>query len=70
MDVVFQWHFRYFLGRSSDDNEREINRWKKVVTRFKDKLVRIIKNSGGKFDDYSISPKIRKFLVYWGYELI
>ena len=27
------------------------------------------KNSGGKFDDYLISPKIRQILLHWGYEL-
>ena len=31
----------------------------KVVSRFNGKLVKMIKNSGGKYDDYSISPKIR-----------
>ena len=29
----------------------------------------MIKDGGGKFDDYSISPKIRQILLYWGYEL-
>ena len=29
----------------------------------------MIKNSGSKFDDYSISPKIRQILLHWGYEL-
>ena len=30
----------------------------------------MIKNSGSKFDDYSISPKIRQMLLHLGYELI
>ena len=29
----------------------------------------MIKNSGSKFDDYSVSPKIRQILLHWGYEL-
>ena len=37
--------------------------------RFRDKLVRMIKDAGSKFDDYSISPKIRQILLHWGYEL-
>ena len=34
------------------------------------KLVKLIKDAGSKFDDYSLSPKIRKMLLHWGYELI
>ena len=29
----------------------------------------MIKYAGSKFDDYSISPKIRQILLRWGYEL-
>ena len=64
----FQWYFRYCLGRRSKDDERQINRWKKIV-RFRGKLVKKIKDAGSKFDDYSISPKIRQILLHWGYEL-
>ena len=64
-----QWYFRYWLGRRSKDDKRQINRWKKVVSRFKGKLVKMIKNSGSKYDDYSISSKIRHILLRWGYEL-
>ena len=51
----FQWYFRYWLGRRLKDDKRQINGWKKDV--------------GSKFDDYSISPKIRQILLHWGYEL-
>ena len=37
--------------------------------RFKAKLVKMIKDSGGKFDDYSIPPKVRQILLRWEYEL-
>ena len=64
-----QWYFRYFLGRRSLDYFRHISRSKKIVSRFKGKLVKMIKDSGGKFDDYLVSPKIRQILLHWGYEL-
>ena len=41
----------------------------KIVSRFRGKLVKIIKNSGSKYDDYSVSPKIRQILLHWGYEV-
>ena len=56
----FQWYFRYWLDRRSSDDERQINRWKRIVSKFKGKLVQIIKEVNGKFDDYSVSPKIRQ----------
>ena len=65
----FQWYFRYWLGRRSEDNERQINRWKKIVGRFRGKLAKMIKDAGSKFNDYSISSKIRQILLHWGYEL-
>ena len=30
----------------------------------------MIKDKDAKFDDYSISPKIRQILLHWGYELV
>ena len=65
----FQWYFRYWLGRTLEDDERQINRWKKIVSRFRCKLVKMIKDAGSKFDNYSISPKIRQILLHWGCEL-
>ena len=50
-------------------NKRKINRWKKTVCRFRDKLVNMIRDACSKFDDYSISPKIRQMSLHWGYEL-
>ena len=39
------------------------------LSRFRGKLVKMIRDAGSEFDDYSISPKIRKILWHWGYEL-
>ena len=65
----FQWCFRYWLGRRSKDDKRQINRWRQIVSRFRGKLVKMIKSSGSKYDNYSTSPKIRQVLLNWGYEL-
>ena len=40
-----------------------------IVSKFKGKLVKMIKVANGKFDDYSMSPKVRQILLYWGYDL-
>ena len=42
---------------------------KKIVSRFKSELVKISRDAGSKFDNYSISPKIRHILLHWSYEL-
>ena len=31
--------------------------------------MKMIRDPGSKFDDYSISPKIRQILLHWGCEL-
>ena len=54
----FQWHFRYWLGRRSADDERQIKRWKGIVSRFKNKLVKMIRDVDVKFYDYSISLEL------------
>ena len=58
--MVFRW---------SLCDERQINRWQGFVSRYKGKLVQMIKDVGSKFDGYLISTKIRQILLYWGYEL-
>ena len=65
----FQWYFRYWLGRRSEEHKRQNNRWKRIVSRSRGKLVKMIKDPSSKFDDYSISLKIRQILLHWGYEL-
>ena len=53
------------FGQVEDDN-RKIARWKGILSRFKVKLVKVIKDVNDRFDDYSISPKIRYVLLHWG----
>ena len=68
--VGFSGILRYWLGRRSLDDKREITRWKAIVSRFKGRLIKMIIDVNGKFDDYSLSPKIRQLLSHWGYELV
>ena len=42
---------------------------KRIVSRFKGKLVKMIEDAGSKFNDYSISLKIRQILLHWDYGL-
>ena len=65
----FRWYFRYFLERRSSVDLRQISKWKNIVSRFQGKLVKMIKVYGGKFNDYSISPKIRQILLHWSHAL-
>ena len=39
------------------------------MSRFRGKLLKITRDAGGKFDDYSILPEIRQILLHWRYEL-
>ena len=50
----FHWYFRYWLGRRSLDDERQINRWQGIVSIFKGKLIKMVKDFKDKFDDCSI----------------
>ena len=65
----FQWYFRYWLGTRSVDQKRQIASWKRILTIFNGKFVKMIKDANSRFDDFSISPKIRQILLHWGYEL-
>ena len=58
-----------FLEENFRRREKKKNRREKIVSRFKGKLVKMIKDPGGEFDDYSISPKISQIILHWGYEL-
>ena len=61
--------FQVLLGRRLKDDETKIKRWKKFVSRFRGKLVKMIRDASSKFGDYSISPKIRQIILHWDYEL-
>ena len=45
--VGFSGIFRYWLGRRSLDDKRQIARWNSIVSRFKGKLVKMINDVDG-----------------------
>ena len=69
----FQWFCRFYQGRRSTDDARQIKRWLGVAGpkgRFKSQLCNKILAAGGgglsRVDDNSISPVIRQSLLHWG----
>ena len=58
----FQWYFRYWKGKRSEDDFRQINRWKRIVTRFVGILKKLI-------SERKDSKEIRQILLHWCYEL-
>ena len=64
----FQWYCRFYQGRRTDDDERQIKRWMGIAGpngRFKKRLINMIKNKGADVNDYTISPVIRQVLQHW-----
>ena len=69
-----QWYCEFYLGRRSPDDERQIERWKKLAGpngRFRKWLVtQILKKGTNKdWNNHSISPAIRQTLQHWAYKL-
>lgn len=61
-----QWYCRFYLGRRTDDDERQITRWEKFASpekgRFTKRLINMVSNNKD-------SPVIRQSLQHWAYEL-
>jgi hypothetical protein len=67
-----QWYCDFFMGKRCSDDERQIKRWEQTAgpnSRFRIWLIHQIKKQHAKYNDYSISPKIRQTLQHWGYIL-
>ena len=68
----FQWYCRFYKGRRTNDDKRQINRWKNLAGpngRFRKRLINMIKKNNTNYNDETISPVIRQVLLHWGYEL-
>lgn len=66
------WYCDFYIGKRCEDDEWQIDRWTKTAgpkSRFRRRLINMIKDKNKKYNDYTISPKIRQTLQHWGYEL-
>jgi hypothetical protein len=67
-----QWYCNFYKGRRTSDDERQIKRWENLAGkngRFRKWLITQIVKNKGKWNDDTISPKIRQTLQHWGYRL-
>lgn len=67
-----QWYCRFYNGRRSLDDKRQIQRWLNFTGpngRFRKRLINMIKKKNATYNDYKISPVIRQGLLHWAYEL-
>lgn len=58
----FQWYCRYYLGRRSKDDARQIKRWKT----YRRHIGQVVKNC--RAGDESCRPKQRQSLLHWAYD--
>ena len=68
----FHWYCRFFQGRRSADDARQISRWCKCTGprgRWKRNLIAKVLKKGTTFDDYTVSPVVRQTLQHWAYRL-
>ena len=67
-----QWYCRFFKGRRSPDDSRQIRRWKNFAGtkgRFRNQLISRIIGKDARYNDYHVSPVIRQSLQHWAYQL-
>jgi len=67
----FQWYCRFYCGRRTDDDERQIKRWMNCTGykgRWKLYLInKILSSKNKQLNDFTISPTVRQSLQHWGY---
>jgi len=68
----FHWYCRFYQGRRSTDDERQIKRWEAgqgPTGRWRIRLCNDIIRAKAKYNDEKVSPVIRQVLQHWAYQL-
>ena len=68
----FQWYCRFYQGRRTGDDVRQVGRWSKCCGpkgRWKNNLISKCAKAGCGFDNFGVSPVVRQTLQHWGYVL-
>lgn len=68
----FQWYCRFYLGRRTSDDLRQIKRWSSSCGpsgRFRVTLIRKIINAKTAYNDFNIGGVIRQGMQHWSYKL-
>lgn len=68
----FQWYCRFYCGRRTPDDERQIRRWQGVAGekgRFRTALLNKVRRAGTTNDDHAVSPVTRQTLLHWAYQI-
>lgn len=58
----FEWYCRYHLGRRSEDDERQIKRWKAISRH----VAQVAQNC--RVGDMHCRPRQRQALLHWAYD--
>lgn len=68
----FQWYCKFYMGRRSRDDERQVGRWQRAcgpAGRFKRSIAQKVNQNGAAWNDESITPVVRQVCWQWAYEL-
>jgi hypothetical protein len=63
----FQWYCRFFLGRRSTDDSRQISRFQRITALRRGQLCNDLLKSRAKATDMKVSPVMRQALQHWAY---
>jgi hypothetical protein len=69
---AFEWYVKFFRGRRSPDDARQVKRFIGIMGptgRFRRRLVKALQKAPHKLNDKTFMPVIRQTLLHWGFEV-